>query len=112
MGLYANRPIAVAPYMGENAFVAFGLAAIGATWPQMLGAVFVSGLVFLGVTVLGVRAWLAEAVSPSLKHAFAVGIGLFLAHIGLYETGIVTSAAAGMPRGAHDPGRLLRAPTC
>ena len=73
MGLYANRPIAVAPYMGENAFVAFGLAAIGATWPQMLGAVFVSGLVFLAITVLGVRAWLAEAVSPSLKHAFAVG---------------------------------------
>jgi AGZA family xanthine/uracil permease-like MFS transporter len=56
MGLYANRPIAVAPYMGENAFVAFGLAAIGATWPQMLGAVFVSGLVFLAITLLGVRA--------------------------------------------------------
>jgi AGZA family xanthine/uracil permease-like MFS transporter len=111
MGLYANRPIAVAPYMGENAFVAFGLAAIGATWPQMLGAVFVSGLAFLAITVLGVRAWLAEAVSPSLKHAFAVGIGLFLALIGLYETGIVTSAAAGMPPSAlAGPAGLLRAP--
>jgi AGZA family xanthine/uracil permease-like MFS transporter len=111
MGLYANRPIAVAPYMGENAFVAFGLAAIGATWPQMLGAVFVSGLVFLAITVLGVRAWLAEAVSSSLKHAFAVGIGLFLALIGLYETGIVTSATAGMPPQAlAGPGGLLRAP--
>jgi AGZA family xanthine/uracil permease-like MFS transporter len=97
MGLYANRPIAVAPYMGENAFVAFGLAAIGATWPQMLGAVFVSGLVFLAITLLGVRAWLAEAISPSLKHAFAVGIGLFLALIGLYETGIVASGAGGVP---------------
>ncbi len=111
MGLYANRPIAVAPYMGENAFVAFGLAAIGATWPQMLGAVFVSGLVFLAVTLLGVRAWLADAVSTSLKHAFAVGIGLFLALIGLYETGIVTSAAAGMPPPAlTGPAGLLRAP--
>jgi AGZA family xanthine/uracil permease-like MFS transporter len=111
MGLYANRPIAVAPYMGENAFVAFGLAAIGATWPQMLGAVFVSGLVFLAITLLGVRAWLAEAISPSLKHAFAVGIGLFLALIGLYETGIVTSAAAGMPPPAlTGPAGLLRAP--
>jgi AGZA family xanthine/uracil permease-like MFS transporter len=111
MGLYANRPIAVAPYMGENAFVAFGLAALGATWPQMLGAVFVSGLVFLAVTLLGVRAWLADAVSTSLKHAFAVGIGLFLALIGLYETGIVTSAAAGMPAAAlTGPGGLLRAP--
>jgi AGZA family xanthine/uracil permease-like MFS transporter len=97
--------------MGENAFVAFGLAAIGATWPQMLGAVLVSGLVFLAITVLGVRAWLAEAVSPSLKHAFAVGIGLFLALIGLYETGVVTSAAAGMPPAAlAGPGGLLRAP--
>ena len=73
MGLYANRPIAVAPYMGENAFVAFGLAAIGATWPQMLGAVFVSGLVFLVITLLGVRAWLADAISTSLKHSFGVG---------------------------------------
>jgi AGZA family xanthine/uracil permease-like MFS transporter len=111
MGLYANRPIAVAPYMGENAFVAFGLAAIGATWPQMLGAVFVSGLVFLAITLLGVRARLAEAISPSLKHSFAVGIGLFLALIGLYETGVVTSAAAGMPAQAlAAPGGLLRAP--
>jgi len=111
MGLYANRPIAVAPYMGENAFVAFGLAAIGATWPQMLGAVFVSGVIFLAITLLGVRAWLAEAMSPSLKHSFAVGIGLFLALIGLYETGIVTSGAAGMPPAAlTGPGGLLRAP--
>jgi len=111
MGLYANRPIAVAPYMGENAFVAFGLAALGATWPQMLGAVFVSGLLFLVITLLGARAWLAEAISPSLKHSFAVGIGLFLALIGLYETGIVTSAAAGMNAAAlTEPGGLLRAP--
>lgn len=111
MALYANRPIAVAPYMGENAFVAFGLAAIGATWPQMLGAVFVSGLVFLAITLLGVRAWLAEAISNSLKHAFAVGIGLFLALIGLYETGIVTSGAAGLPAAAlAGPAGVLRAP--
>jgi AGZA family xanthine/uracil permease-like MFS transporter len=111
MGLYANRPIAVAPYMGENAFVAFGLAAIGATWPQMLGAVFVSGLVFLGVTLLGVRSWLADAISTSLKHSFGVGIGLFLALIGLYETGIVTSGATGLPPAALTaPTGLLRAP--
>jgi len=111
MGLYANRPIAVAPYMGENAFVAFGLAAIGASWPQMLGAVFVSGLVFLVITLLGVRAWLADAISTSLKHSFGVGIGLFLALIGLYETGIVTSGATGLPPAALTaPTGLLRAP--
>src|SRR6185503_5638509 len=91
MGLYANRPIAVAPYMGENAFIAFGLAALGITWEQRLGAVFWGGVLFAILTLLRVRSWLAESISPSLKHSFAVGIGLFLALIGLYESGIVTS---------------------
>jgi AGZA family xanthine/uracil permease-like MFS transporter len=97
MGLYANRPIAVAPYMGENAFIAFGLAAMGATWEQRLGSVFVAGIIFVLLTLFQVRSKLANAISPSLKHSFAVGIGLFLAYIGLYETGIVTSGAAGLP---------------
>src|SRR4029079_6976950 len=89
MGLYANRPIAVAPYMGENAFIAFGLAAMGITWQQRLGAVFISGIAFLIITLLGVRTWLAESVSTSMKHSFAAGIGLFLTFIGLVETGIL-----------------------
>ncbi len=111
MGLYANRPIAVAPYMGENAFIAFGLAALGITWQQRLGTVFVSGAAFLVITLLGVRAWLANSISASLKHSFAAGIGLFLAFIGLYETGVVTSGAAGLPAQALlVPGGLLRAP--
>ena len=94
MGLWANRPIAVAPYMGENAFIAFGLAALGVTWQQRLGAVFISGIAFLIITFAGLRTWLANAISPSLKYSFAVGIGLFLAFIGLNETGIVTKAEA------------------
>ena len=112
MGFYANRPIAVAPYMGENAFIAFGLAAFGATWEQRLGSVFVAGIIFLLLTVFQVRSKLANAISPSLKHSFAVGIGLFLAYIGLYETGIVTSGASGLPAAALlSPGQaLLRAP--
>src|SRR5919206_3801390 len=96
MGAWAKRPIAVAPYMGENAFIAFGLAALGVTWQQRLGAVFVSGVVFLIITFLGLRGWLANAISPSLKYSFAAGIGLFLAFIGLNETGIVT-AGTGVP---------------
>jgi adenine/guanine/hypoxanthine permease len=100
MGLYANRPIAVAPYMGENAFIAFGLATMGIAWQQRLGSVFISGLIFVLITLLKVRSWLANSISPSLKHSFAVGIGLFLAFIGLYETGIVTSSVAGMPASA------------
>jgi len=94
MGLWANQPIAIAPYMGENAFIAFGLAALGVTWQQRLGAVFVSGLAFLVITFAGLRGWLANAISPSLKFSFAVGIGLFLAFIGLNETGIVARAEA------------------
>ena len=104
MGLYANLPIAVAPYMGENAFIAFGLAAMGIGWQLRLGAVFISGLLFALITLLRVRSWLANSISSSMKYSFAVGIGLFLAFIGLYETGIVTSSVAGM-----DPQSLLRA---
>lgn len=97
MGLWANRPLAVAPYMGENAFIAFGLAAMGIGWQLRLGAVFISGLAFALITLFRIRSWLANSISTSLKHSFAVGIGLFLAFIGLYETGIVTSAVVGMP---------------
>ncbi|WP_395749341.1 NCS2 family permease [Prosthecobacter sp.] len=112
MALIANRPFAVAPYMGENAFIAFGLAALGIGWEQRLGAVFVSGILFLIITLLGVRGWLANSVPVSLKHSFAVGIGLFLAFIGLYETGIVTSFVSGMPAQAlqADPHGLFLAP--
>jgi len=112
MGLYANRPIAVAPYMGENAFIAFGLVALGATWEQRLGSVFVAGVVFLLLTLFQVRSKLANAISPSLKYSFAAGIGLFLAFIGLYETGVVTSGAAGLPASAllAQGQELLRAP--
>jgi adenine/guanine/hypoxanthine permease len=94
MGLYANRPIAVAPYMGENAFIAFGLATMGIGWELRLGAVFVSGVGFIIITAVRLRSWLANSISMSMKHSFAVGIGLFLAFIGLNETGIVTPAKA------------------
>jgi AGZA family xanthine/uracil permease-like MFS transporter len=112
MGFYANRPIAVAPYMGENAFVAFGLTAMGIAWPQALGAVFVSGVLFLLLTLTGIRAWMAEAISTSLKHSFVAGIGLFMALIGMYEAGIVTSFVQGLPPQALlSPGAsTLRAP--
>lgn len=112
MGFYANRPLAVAPYMGENAFIAFGLTALGIGWQQRLGAVFISGVVFLLITLFGIRSWLANSISSSLKHSFAVGIGLFLAFIGLYETGIITSFVTGMPAAAltAPESNLLSAP--
>ena len=79
MGLYANRPLAVAPYMGENAFIAFGLGALAieVTWQLRLGSVFVAGVLFLIITLLGIRTWLADSISLSMKHSFAAGIGLF-----------------------------------
>lgn len=111
MALIARRPFAVAPYMGENAFLAFGLAALGITWQQRLGAVFVAGALFLLLTFAGVRRWLARGLSPSLKHAFAVAIGLFLAELGLYQTGIFASFATGLPSAAlAGADGLLRAP--
>jgi AGZA family xanthine/uracil permease-like MFS transporter len=111
MAVIARRPFAVAPYMGENAFLAFGLAALGITWQQRLGAVFVAGALFLLLTFAGVRRWLARGVSLSLKHAFAVAIGLFLAELGLYETGVFTSFATGVPAAVlAGADGLLRAP--
>ncbi len=112
MAFYANRPIAIAPYMGENAFIAFGLSAMGVPWQQCLGAVFVSGIAFLVLTLARVRPWLTGALSASMKYSFAAGIGLFLTFIGMYQTGIVTSAAEGMPAAALlVPGMTcLRAP--
>src|ERR1043166_7646006 len=96
MGIYANRPFAVAPYMGENAFIAFTLPALfAAAWQQSLGA----GFVFLLLTLLGARRWLAGAIPVNLKHSFAIGIGLFLILIGLYGTGIVTSPLEAEPFG-------------
>lgn len=100
MALWARRPYAVAPYMGENAFLAFGLAALGITWQQRLGAVFVAGALFLLLTLAGVRSWLARSISPSLQHGFAVAIGLFLAEVGLFQCGLVTSFVVGMPAAA------------
>ncbi len=97
MAFYANLPLAVAPYMGENAFIAFGLAAMGVSWQQRLGAVFVSGILFFLLAIFKIRPWLASAISFSMKQSFAAGIGLFLTFIGMYETGIVVSAAKNMP---------------
>jgi AGZA family xanthine/uracil permease-like MFS transporter len=98
MGLYARRPFAIAPYMGENAFIAFTVVKVmGYTWQTALGAIFISGVLFTILTLLKIRGWLAEAIPQSLKISFTVGIGLFLAFIGLNETGIVQLGVPGAP---------------
>jgi AGZA family xanthine/uracil permease-like MFS transporter len=98
MGLYANRPFAIAPYMGENAFIAFTVVrALGYSWQSALAAVFIAGVLFLLLTVLKLRQWLVEAIPNGLRHSFAVGIGLFLTFVGLNETGIVHGTTGGAP---------------
>ncbi|MGH9603724.1 MAG: NCS2 family permease [Terriglobales bacterium] len=98
MGLYANRPFGVAPYMGENAFIAFTVVVVlGYTWQAALGAVFLGGVLFILLTVLRVRQWLVGAVPPTLRYSFAVGIGLFMTFIGLNESGLVRLGVTGAP---------------
>jgi adenine/guanine/hypoxanthine permease len=111
MGIYARRPIAIAPYMGENAFIAYTVVKIlGFSWQTALGAVFLGGVLFTLLTLLKLRSWLATAIPLSLKHSFAIGIGLFLAFLGLNEMGVVALGIPGAPvklGNLHDPGPLL-----
>ena len=95
MGFYANWPIAMAPGMGLNAFFAFGVVgAMGFTWQQALGAVFISGCIFLILTVTGVRRWLVEGIPHSMRSAVAAGIGMFLGIIALKSAGVVVASEA------------------
>ncbi|MFT3973925.1 MAG: NCS2 family permease [Amaricoccus sp.] len=95
MGFYANWPIAMAPGMGLNAFFAFGVVgAMGFTWQQALGAVFISGCIFLILTVTGVRRWLVAGIPHSMRSAVAAGIGMFLGIIALKSAGIVVASEA------------------
>lgn len=95
MATVANWPIGMAPGMGLNAFFAFTVvAALGFTWQQALGAVFISGLIFVILTVTGVRSWLIEGIPHSLRSAIAAGIGLFLGIIALKSSGIVVDNPA------------------
>jgi adenine/guanine/hypoxanthine permease len=103
MGFYANRPFAIAPYMGENAFVAFTVVqALGYTWQSALGAVLLAGVLFVLLTLFRVRQWMVDAIPATLRCSYAVGIGLFLAFVGLNETGIVALGSPGAPvRAGH-----------
>jgi AGZA family xanthine/uracil permease-like MFS transporter len=95
MGVYAKRPFAVAPYMGENAFIAYTVVkTLGFSWQTALGAILVSGILFTLITVTGLRKWLAESIPLNLKYSFSAGIGLFLAFLGLNDMGVI---ALGVP---------------
>jgi adenine/guanine/hypoxanthine permease len=98
MALYANRPFAIAPYMGENAFVAFTVCKmLGFAWQTALAAIFIAGVAFILLTVFRLRQWVVDGVPSCLRYSFAVGIGLFLTFIGLNETGLVALGVPGAP---------------
>jgi adenine/guanine/hypoxanthine permease len=104
MGLWANYPIAQAPGMGENFFFVFSVIPAAATlsaaqgwtdtspWQVALGVVFISGVLFLLLSLLKVRQALIDSVSPSLKNGIAVGIGVFIAFIGLQNAKVVVAS--------------------
>ncbi len=95
MGIYANYPIALAPGMGLNAFFSFVVVGeMGYSWQVALGAVFISGVVFLLLSIFKVREWIINSIPLSLRKSLAAGIGLFLALIALKTAGIVVDSPA------------------
>lgn len=110
MGLYANYPIAMAPGMGLNAYFAFAVVqGMGFTWQAALGAVFISGCLFILVSLFKVREWIVNAIPHSLKLAISAGIGLFLAIIGLKNAGLIQGNPATLVTlgDLHQPGPML-----
>jgi adenine/guanine/hypoxanthine permease len=93
MALYANYPLALAPGMGMNAYFTYGVVkGMHFSWEAALGAVFISGLLFLALSLLRIRAWIVDAIPNSQKMAISAGIGLFLAVIALKNAGIIVAS--------------------
>ena len=93
MALFANYPLALAPGMGLNAYFAYGVVkGMHFTWEVALGAVFLSGLLFLILSLTRIRGWIVDAIPLSQKMAISAGIGLFLGIIALKEAGIVVAS--------------------
>ncbi|RQR50848.1 NCS2 family permease [Burkholderia sp. Bp9002] len=95
MGLYANYPIACAPGMGLNAYFAYTVVkGMGFTWQAALGAVFISGCLFLLVTLFRVREAIVNGIPKSLRISITAGIGLFLGIISLKTSGVIVGSPA------------------
>jgi AGZA family xanthine/uracil permease-like MFS transporter len=95
MGVFARYPIALAPGMGLNAYFTYTVVkGMGVPWETALGAVFLSGVAFLILTLLGIRQLIFEAIPQELYAAVASGIGLFIAMIGLRNSGLIVASPA------------------
>lgn len=110
MGLYSRFPVALAPGMGVNAFLSITICGtMGFTFEQGLMVVFLSGILFLALTVTGLRVKILNGIPKSMKLAISSGIGFFIALVGLYNAGIIVHAegSALMLGQLSDPGVLL-----
>ncbi|MGL6072096.1 solute carrier family 23 protein, partial [Craterilacuibacter sp.] len=110
MALVANYPIALAPGMGLNAYFTFTVVqGMGVPWETALGAVFLSGLVFLAVSLFKVREAMVNAIPQSLKFGISAGVGMFLAIIGLKNAGVIAAHPATLITlgDIHNPTTLL-----
>lgn len=95
MGLLGNLPVALAPGMGQNAFFTYAVVlGMGHSWQVALGAVFISGILFIVLSVLPIREWLINAIPKSLKLGISAGIGLFLGIIALSNAKVVVDSPA------------------
>ena len=110
MAFLTNYPVVLAPGMGLNAYFAFEIcgAGSGLPWQEALGIVFLAGLLFLILSFVGLREAIMNALPPTLQNAIAIGIGLFIAFIGLQMSGIITKdPATFITRGALDAKPVL-----
>src|SRR5579885_2335844 len=95
MGLYANYPIAMAPGMSLNAYFTYSVClGMGIPWRTALGVVFLSGVLFVLLTVTRVREQIVNGIPNGLKHSTAAGIGLFIAFVGLRNAKLVVANPA------------------
>ncbi|MGY8734382.1 MAG: NCS2 family permease, partial [Pirellulales bacterium] len=95
MGVLANYPIGLAPGMGQNAFFTYAVViGSGHPWQTALGAVFLSGVLFLIISLLPIRAWLINSIPKNLKLGMTTGIGFFLAFVAMKNAGIITANAS------------------
>jgi len=112
MGLYANWPVGLAPGMGLNAFFTYTVVGtMGYSWQTALGAVFISGVLFMVLTLSRVREWLLNSIPVSLRHAMGAGVGLFLGVIGLKTSGLIVASSATLIKlgSLHQAGPVLSA---
>ncbi|MFT5806307.1 MAG: AGZA family xanthine/uracil permease-like MFS transporter [Moritella dasanensis] len=110
MGLYANWPVGLAPGMGLNAFFTFAVVkGMEYSWQVALGAVFISSIIFVIMSVTKLRGWIIDSIPHSLRYAMTAGVGLFLGIIGLKAAGIITASPATLVTlgNFHDPKVIL-----